>query len=284
MQARGKDKGMDELKILVSQQIGTISTNFEEIETNLKKTLADYKGILVTADTVKESKKDVTELRKMRTSIDDEKKKVKKAWNQPYTEFENRCKALMALVDETIAPIQSQIEDFEVKEIEDKKEHLHQLYTENIDVYGEYLQFENTLPEKWANKSFSDKDYLYSLSEMKLHVRTDLDAIKSLNSEITEELFKVYAKSGNNLSSAISRNVQFLEDKNRVREQVKEEVREEVKATSQKPDIPFEKPAPIKQFEDLQNKINMVHFVVSAEDADAVEQFLQFSEITYRKE
>ena len=69
---------MEELQIKVSKTLGTIETNFSEIEKNLKKTLEGYKGIVVTEDTLKESKKDVAELRKLRASIDDEKKAIKR--------------------------------------------------------------------------------------------------------------------------------------------------------------------------------------------------------------
>lgn len=272
---------MEELQIKVTQNIGSIDVNLAEIETVVKQKLADYQGIVITnEDEVAPAKKDIAELKKNITVIEDKRKQIKKLWNEPYAKFESDCKSIVALINDAIAPIQAQIDEYDVKRIAEKKDHLNELYLENIKEFAEYIPFDNTLSAKWQNKGYTDKDYLYELSEKMVHVRSDLDVIRSLGSEIESELFKAYKDSGNNLSQAIKRNQQYMSDKERVREQVKEEV----KATSQKPDIPFEKPAPIKQFEDLQNKINMVHFVVSAEDADAVEQFLQFSEITYRKE
>ena len=83
----------------VTQNPGTISTNLTEIEAALKEHLENYKGIVVTQDTIKESKKDLSELRKLKDSIEDARKKVKKEWMQPYTEFEGRCKELVSLVD-----------------------------------------------------------------------------------------------------------------------------------------------------------------------------------------
>ena len=80
---------MDELQIKVSQQIGKIDVNFEEIEANLKEVLAGYQGIIVTEDTIKQAKADIAELRKKRTSIDDEKKRIKKIWTIFFTSWKS---------------------------------------------------------------------------------------------------------------------------------------------------------------------------------------------------
>lgn len=282
---------MSELQIKVSKKLGTIETNFEEIEKNLKITLANYKGIVVTEDTLKESKKDVAELRKLKTSIDNEKKAIKKAWNEPYTEFENKCKELMTLVDEPIAEINNQVVKFEAKQIEEKKQHLNGLYLENVEEYTDYLSFEDTLSEAWQNKSFKDKDYLYELSERKVHIKSDLDAIHSLQSEIESELIEAYKQNGNNLSAAIKRNNQYMADKNRVKDQVKEEIKKEIQEDNQ---AAFSISMPAEEANaglvNMNNACvtssvnNAVKFIVSAEDADKVRQFLEFSEITYTEE
>lgn len=282
---------MSELQIKVSKKLGTIETNFEEIEKNLKITLANYKGIVVTEDTLKESKKDVAELRKLKTSIDNEKKAIKKAWNEPYTEFENKCKELMTLVDEPIAEINNQVVKFEAKQIEEKKQHLNGLYLENVEEYTDYLSFEDTLSEAWQNKSFKDKDYLYELSERKVHIKSDLDAIHSLQSEIESELIEAYKQNGNNLSAAIKRNNQYMADKNRVKDQVKEEIKKEIQEDNQVAfsiSMPAEEAnAGLVHMNDAcvtSSVDNAVKFIVSAEDADKVRQFLEFSEITYTEE
>jgi hypothetical protein len=280
---------MDELQIKVTQSIGSIDINLAEIESNLKLKLADYEGLVISnEDEVAPAKKDIADLKKNITVIENERKRIKKIWNEPYEKFEADCKKLVALINDTIAPIQQQIDEFDVKRIADKKVHLNQLYSENIKDFADYLPFEGTLTAKWQNKTFTDKDYLYDLSEKMVRVRSDLDVIKSLQSEIESELLKAYKDSGNNLSAAIKRNQQYVSDKQRVaeqvKEQVKEEVRKEVEETVKNEEIVLEKPAPIKQFEDFQKMITMVHFVVSLEDAEKVEQFLKFSEIAYRKE
>ena len=70
---------------------------------------------------------------------------------------------------------------------------------------------------------------------------------------------------------AIQRNSQYLADKQKVVEQVKEQVKEQ--------------PAPVevKSVEQPSQK-NKVHFIVSIEDAEEVENLLNLGGITFEKE
>lgn len=268
---------MENLEIKVQQSVGTITTNFDDIEKNLKMLLSNYQGIVVTDDTVKESKKDIAELRKIKTSIDDEKKRIKKIWNVPYVEFETKCKNLMALVDEPINEINKQVAEFEQKAIDQKKLDFMELYSENIEDLSDFIPFEVTLEDKWTNVSYKGKDYLYALSERKTHIKSDLDVIRSLNSEIEDECITAYKRNGNNLSAAVSRNQQYIDDKNRVKNQVKEEVREEIKSE-------VKEDTPMTHFNDFSEMIKMHHFIVSESDAEKVRNLLTFSEIPFREE
>lgn len=269
---------MQELTIQVSQTQGSISTNFEQIEAQLKEVLNGYMGIVVTEDTLKESKKDLAELRKIKTSIDDNKKKVKKAWNEPYVEFENKCKELMSLVDEPISEIDGQIKEFEQKRIAEKRKHIEELYKENIDEYERFLPLDRIFNESWLNATSKDKDFLYDLSELKVRVRNDIEAIKNLHSEIEDEVLTAYANAGNNLAAAIQRNTDYLSAKEKAVEKAKVEAREEIKQ-----EIKEEKPSPIQQMNDLIQATKTVQFIVEAARADEVRNFLTFSEITFRE-
>ena len=133
--------------------------------------------------------------------------------------------------------------------------------------------FEKVMAEnpKWLNVSVKDQDILFDLNGMVLKVKNDLVAIHALNSEIEEQCIDTYANFGNDLSMAIQRNSQYLADKQKVVEQVKEQVKEQ--------------PAPVevKSVEQPSQK-NKVHFIVSIEDAEEVENLLNLGGITFEKE
>lgn len=256
----------------VTQNPGSISTNLTEIETALKEHLQGFNGIVVTQDTIKESKKDLAELRKLKDSIEDARKKVKKEWMQPYTEFEGRCKELVSLVDEPINAIDTQLKQFEEDRIAAKKEHIRELYVENIGEFATFLPFDSVFNPKWTNATSKDQDVIYDLSEKKLKVKTDLEAISALNSEIFDDLLDVYVNSGNNLTAAIQRHNQYLADKNKVIEQVKETTPEEIKPKAEA----------MGTLNDIVNLTKTVTFIISKDDAEDVENLLKVSGISYR--
>ena len=280
---------LDELVVKVNQNIGEISANFAEIETQLKVKLAGYKGVVVTEESLADSKKDLAEIRKISKAINDEKIRVKKIWEKPYKDFETKCKNLMAIVGESETEISSQISEIEKKLELQKKDHLLELYKANIDEFGEYLPFENTLGEKWANKSYDDKTYLYDLSEKKISIRTNIEAIKALNSEIEEELLTVYKRSGNDLSKAITRHTQYLADKERVKAQAEAEAKKNLaEAVSEALETAKAKnePTPLLDIDNAPEVVmtKTVKIVISESDWEQVKAFLDFSQVSYQVE
>lgn len=262
------------LDLQVTQNPGLISTNFKEIETALKEHLETYKGIVVTQDSIKKSKKDLAELRKLKESIEDARKGVKAEWMAPYNEFETKCKELVGLVDVPISEINTQLKQFEEDRVAAKKAHVKEIYDECIEDLERFLPFDSIFNPKWTNASAKDQDVKFDISEKKLKVKTDIDAIKALHSEIYEEIIETYIRSGNNLASAIERNNQYLADKTRTVEQIKENAKtEEVKP----------KADAMGALNDAVNLTKTVTFIVSKADAEDVENLLVLSGISYRK-
>lgn len=217
---------MEELK--VSQQLGVINTNLDSIKTELEKYLEDYKDYTVTQDSISADKKVLADLRKLRTSLEDARKQTKKEWEKPYKEFELKYKDVLALVDEPIVLINRQLELFDEAREAEKLEHCKEIYLESIGEYYEYLPFENVFNKKWLNATTKDRDIQYDLSEALTKVRSDLDVIQSLGSEITDELIIAYKKAGNDLKAAIQKNNDYNAAKKLAEEKVKEETAKKV--------------------------------------------------------
>lgn len=263
------------LELQVTRKTGSISSNFEEIENALDEYLKDYKGIIVTQDSISKCKKDVAELRKRKESIEDARKKVKNEWMVPYNDFEAKCKALVGKVDNAIDEINSQLKLFEEDRKAEKKEHIKKLYDENIGDLKAYLPFDVVFNTKWTNASVKDQDIIYELSEKKIKVTTDLNAIAALNSEIYDELINAYIDSGNNITAAIQRNNQYLADKNRAIDAIKEKeliekTNEEEPHTNRNctPDITLD-------------TSSQTYFIVAKEDAEEVKGLLKLSGIVF---
>lgn len=281
--------------IQIQTQQGKITSNLDVLKAELKEIADRYAGAVVTEDTVTLAKKDLAELRKVRTEVEDRRKAVKKEWNEPYTAFENEIKEALKIIDKPILEIDTQVKNFEQAEKEAKKETVRNIYEENVpDEVKPYMTFESIFDEKWLNKSVKDQEIIADLSAKSTQIRIDLDSIKALGSEIEEECLKAYKLGG--LASAIKRNSDYLAVKAaaevRAREEAERKIREEqerkaeqeaekeeVKAEEVKPekfiepeDLPFGMPAPVFRFE-----------VAGGENIDKVKQFLDFSEIEYKE-
>ena len=143
---------MKDINLTVSQQAGTIGTNFDEIKEALKAGFAEYKNMVFTEDSKAEAKKTVASLRKLKKSVNDKKIEVKKTFMAPYTDFEAQVKELDKLIDEPIAFINGQVEEFERKRVEEKKTLISEIYNGIIadhEAVAEYLPLQRIYDSKW---------------------------------------------------------------------------------------------------------------------------------------
>jgi hypothetical protein len=237
--------------------------------------MEDYKGLVVDESTIKESKKDLADLRKMRDEIETKRKQIKKEWEIPYNQFKEKCDELTALIDKPISEINKQLTELEQKRIAEKRIHLEELYNENIGEFGEYLPYESVYRKQWDNIGCKDKDVIFDISESVTKVRSDLDIIKSLSSEIEDELLECYKKNGNNLASAITRNQQYIADKAHI----------EAKKEEAQKDMPEDKKVESEALTTLNDMVEMtktVHIIISKSDLQAAKNCLDFAEISYQ--
>lgn len=288
---------MEELNIVINQSKGEITTNFEELKEKLKEELEPYKNLTVSEDEISYAKADLAYLRKQRTEIENRRKEIKKTYCEPLDRFEDSCKELTGIFDEAIQNINDQLTLFEQDRVAKKRERITKLYLEKVGEFLEFLPIEKNYNEKWNNKSYNDSDIEFDISGLIVRVRDDLNVIKSLNSEIEDELINAYKLADNNLASAITRNQQYLSDKQRVAEQAKAEAerkaQEEAERKAQEVqnveevaqnDVQNVEETPLtgSTLDNLVQMTKTVKIIISADDLEQVESVLKFSEIKYQ--
>ena len=203
---------MEELKIKI-EQAGTIETNLEVLKNELSEIAKNYEGIVVGEDDVSLAKQDLARLRKLRTEIEDKRKQIKKEWNTPYLDFENKVKEALTIIDTPISEIDRQVKCFEQKEKEKKLDKIKAIYDENVpDEIKPYLSFEATFNERWLNKSVKKEEIISDLNATATQKKIDISAIQALNSEIEDECLKIYKITGS-MAAAIQRNTDYLNAK-----------------------------------------------------------------------
>ena len=187
------------LEVQISRNNGTIDFNFEDLKDALTAELELYKNLVFTEDTKADAKKTVAELRKLKKQISDKRIEVKKLYMQPYTDFEAKVKELDKLINEPITFISEQIDAFEQKRIEEKRELINEIYLELVsereDIAG-YAELNRVYDSKWENASTSKKTIQEAITSYLDSVGNDIAAIESMESEYEAKALMRYKETG----------------------------------------------------------------------------------------
>lgn len=164
----------------VNKVLPVINANFEEVKVSLIETMEKYKGIVVTEGGLKDCKATQKDLAKIRNDIDTYRKLIKKEMTAPITEFENKCKELIALVKETETPILEGIAIYDEKRRQEKIDYILDNITIAVSEVG--------LNEKYAAR-LNANDIKFTLNTSLKSIREDInEKAKNLKAlQIAEE-------------------------------------------------------------------------------------------------
>lgn len=229
---------MQDTNILVVQEAGKIEFNFEELKNQLSSEMNRYKGMIFTEETKKEAKETVANLRKLKKDVRDKRIEVKKSFMRPYDDFEAKVKELDALIDEPIAFINGQVEEFERKRVEERKQLIKQIYEDNISDMKELLPLQKIYDSKWENATTSKKAIKDAIAERVEVVKKDIDTIQSMSSDDVPDAIELYKRTLS-LADAIAHINRYEQQKSEIlkRAEMKKK-EEEQKKEEQKQDEP----------------------------------------------
>ena len=172
---------MLELKIFSPQENGfvpEIKWNNEELKAAIAEKMEEYKGLVLTEETISEGKKDRANLNKLRGAIDDERKRVKKLCMEPCNRFEKEVKEVLALVDEQISAIDIQIKEVEQIKREEKRKAVQKLF-ESIG-FQKFVTLEMIWDEKWLNASVALSKVENQMKETMYRIGEEVGTISRL--------------------------------------------------------------------------------------------------------
>lgn len=220
---------MNELKIVVDQKPGVISTNFEDIKVKLSAQMQIYKDLEVTEDNKTERKKDVATLRKMQKAITEKKSEVRNICLKPYEEFNEQANALAEIIQEPIRIIDSQVKDFEDKQRLLKQEEIKKIYSELIGDLKENLPLDKIYDSRWENAATSKKAIREEMTSQIEKIRQEVKVITSTVSDKAPEALEGYW-GDLNLARAIAMISSYEDYKKKILAQQEEKQRREKEA------------------------------------------------------
>lgn len=168
-----------------------IEWNHEEIKAEVTQKVEMYKTLVYTDDQVTSAKADKAKLNKFVTALEDKRKEIKRKYLEPYETFEKQVKDIVAIVNEPIALIDSQIKAFDeekkAKKAADIKE-----YWDSLKV-GEIPTYEQIFNPKWLNASTSMASIKKDIENILIDVENALNTLDCLP-EYSFEAKDVYKK------------------------------------------------------------------------------------------
>jgi hypothetical protein len=190
------------------EQLPVIQINFEEMKQALNEKLGEYKGIVVTDESLSLCKTDQKDLSKIKRTIDAYRKDKKKELSVPITEFESQCKQLIGLVEKVEKPIKEGIQVFDDKKREEKKQ-------KALDIIYEAIQ-EHGLNKKYAAKINVLPKYMNLTTTIK-SIKEDVDQRCSMlvaAQEKEEELIQAIKTTIEHENTTINTKLSFEEFQN----------------------------------------------------------------------
>lgn len=221
-----------ELRILSPMEDGfvkKIEWNNEELKEAISAKVQDYKGLQYTEETIKEAKKDKATLNKLRDAIETERKRIKKQCMAPYELFEKQVKEVLAIIDEPIHLIDSQIKEVEEQRRLEKKQKVLEIYEENIGNLKGILPFAKVFKNEYLNVSKSLKSITEEITVLISKVNQDMDVIEELDTKYELQVKDMYVKTLD-LSMALRENARLEEVERKLAERRAQQERERSEA------------------------------------------------------
>ena len=245
-----------ELKIITPMEPGTlpeIQWNHEEAKAYTLQKAQEYQSIAYTDADKSAMKADRAQINKFVSAMEDERKRVKAFYNEPYEKFNAQVKEVLQPMRDTIQLIDQGLDEIEQKYREEKTELCRKYYDRHIGDLKELLPFERTIREEYYKRSFKENKLEQAYMDFFGRIREELKALEELPERFRDKAVLEYMKSFS-LSDAI-REGKRLEEMEKVMEERRlaqareEEARKAAQALQAKnvPDAPAEPPEPEKQ-------------------------------------
>lgn len=194
LEIKNNQQVINSLKLVISplKKMEAIKFNYEELKGGLQESLKKYQNLVYTSQNIKEAKDDRATLNALKKSLNDEKIKIKKEFEVPYKDFEDKIKELIELVDKPASEIDKQVKIFEEAEKAKKRESIENIYAENIGSYADLIPLQQIYDSRWENKTYKETDIKKEIQDIVKKADSDIKVIAELKSEFEFQIKDTY--------------------------------------------------------------------------------------------
>lgn len=141
--------------------------NLDELKARASEIASKSEGLVVTTETLTESKKERADLNKLRTAISDKRIEVKKEYLKPLEKFEADMNSVQDEVTRVWAEIDREIKEVEDEERKSKTKKIEKLIKE----HGKGLPIE--IEKSWLNKSMTEARLVKEIENKVFFIKQD---------------------------------------------------------------------------------------------------------------
>lgn len=190
---------MNEISVIVKQNPGAVSWNFQEIKSNLEAQLAVFENTVYDDDSIKSAKTDIASLRALSKTIEDRRKEVKEKCLEPYyTIIEPQAKELTALIDKPIAAINAQVQDYEKRRKEKVRAEIDAYWLQKVSVLPKTIwqkAHDRIYDSRWENATATKKSWKDGIDSGIQQIAGDIETIQSFASKYESDMLQVFYNS-----------------------------------------------------------------------------------------
>lgn len=216
----------DLVPVKVKGNIGTIEDNLDSVEISIREKIQEYTAIVVTESGIKEAKRSLADIRKEKKTLDDERKAIKRQWMEPYDAFEKRARQIIALYDGPINAINSQLDGFEERRKEAKRQRIRAVYDLAKGDLADWLPLDRIYDPRWENATYTEKQIRKDMGLIFDQMKVSISTIKSMGSGFEEDALRVLRETGS-LQDAVVKINGLQEQKERAMGQARQEAERE---------------------------------------------------------
>lgn len=211
---------MNELKIAINSNVGSISTNFEELKSSLRDQMEVYSSLEVTEDNKKERKADIATLRKIQKAVSSEYSSIRKEFMKPIDALKKSVDELNGIIEEPIRLLDGQVKEFEERQRLEKKHAIVEYFNSKIGDID--ISIDQIYDSKWENATTSMKSVKTDIDDMIGHITDNINLINSMSSDKREDAMNNYLATLD-IAASLTMINRYEQQKREIEERMKKE-------------------------------------------------------------
>ncbi len=166
----------NELIIKFTTAPGTVDENIASVKSQVESWLEDFNDLEnMTDDQIPELKKRLADLRKGKTIIEDERKRIKKEYLNPLDDFEKKVKTITVQIDDCISTGKKRLDEYQIRKDAEKKAMIEAWWNQHKPI--PMMSFDAVWQDSFLNKTGDGAKWEQILTEKIQRVENDLKLI-----------------------------------------------------------------------------------------------------------